>query len=382
MEHRTGIENCYVIKNNKKLRMGYTTGSCAAGAAKAAAFMLLNGEEIAAVSLMTPKGIELNLELLDIKREADRVSCAVRKNGGDDPDATNGILVYAEVSKCQKPGIAIDGGKGVGRITKPGLEQPVGSAAINRVPRMMIRQCVEEICEACGYGGGISVMISIPEGEKIAQKTFNPRLGILGGISVLGTSGIVEPMSEAALIRSIEVEMQMLRAQGFQYLLVTPGNYGQTFVREEMHLDLDQAMKCSNFVGETIDMAVSSEVKGILFVAHIGKFIKVAGGIMNTHSRCADSRAELMTAFALRAGATLEQAKKLLDTLTTEEAVSLLEEYGLKEAVMPLIVERIIYYLDHRAYGKLELGLVLFSNEHGLLGKTDNVEKLLGKLAL
>lgn len=380
MEHRTGIEDCYVIKNNKKLRMGYTTGSCAAGAAKAAACMLLNGQEIRNISLVTPKGIELSLELLDIDRQEDRVSCAVRKDGGDDPDATNGILVYAEVKKCREPGIRIDGGKGVGRITKPGLEQPVGSAAINRVPRMMIHQGIEEICESVGYSGGISVVISIPEGEAIAGKTFNPRLGIMGGISVLGTSGIVEPMSETALIRSIQVEMNMLTAAGAQYLLITPGNYGQAFVREQMHLDLEKAMKCSNFVGETIDMAVAGGVKGILFVAHIGKFIKVAGGVMNTHSRCADCRAELMTAFALRAGATLEQAGKLLDTLTTEEAVTLLEEYGLKEAVMPLIVERIIYYLDHRAYGKLELGLVLFSNEHGLLGKTDNVEEMIGKL--
>lgn len=382
MEHRTGIEDCYVIKNNKKLRMGYTTGSCAAGAAKAAAYMLLNEQEIRNISLVTPKGIELSLELLDINRQEELVSCAVRKDGGDDPDATNGILVYAQVKKCREPGVWIDGGKGVGRITKPGLEQPVGSAAINRVPRMMIQQGIEEICESAGYGGGISVVISIPEGEHIAGKTFNPRLGIVGGISVLGTSGIVEPMSEAALIRSIQVEMNMLTAAGAEYLLVTPGNYGQAFVREQMHLDLDKAMKCSNFVGETIDMAVADGVKGILFVAHIGKFIKVAGGVMNTHSRCADCRAELMTAFALRAGATLEQAGKLLDTLTTEEAVTLLEEYGLKEAVMPLIVDRIIYYLDHRAYGKLELGLVLFSNEHGLLGKTSNVDTIIGKLNL
>ena len=382
MEHRTGIEDCYVIKNNKKLRMGYTTGSCAAGAAKAAAWMLLYQQEIRTVSLMTPKGIKLSLELHDIKRQDDMVSCAVRKDGGDDPDATNGILVYAEVRTCRESGIFIDGGEGVGRVTKPGLEQPVGSAAINRVPRRMISEGIQEICEAAGYTEGISVVISIPEGAAIAEKTFNPRLGIVGGISVLGTSGIVEPMSEAALIRSIQVEMNMLTAQGAEYLLITPGNYGQAFVREHMKLDLEKAMKCSNFVGETIDMAVADGIRGILFVAHIGKFIKVAGGIMNTHSRCADSRAELMAAFALRAGATLEQTRAILDTLTTEEAIALLEQYGLKEAVMPLIVERIIYYLDHRAYGNLELGLVLFSNEHGLLGMTDNVEKMIEKLNL
>ena len=380
MEHKTGIEDHYVIKNNKKLRMGYTTGSCAAGASKAAAYMLLTGQEIHSVSLVTPKGIELSLKLHDVCRQENQVSCAVRKDGGDDPDATNGILIYATVSKIDQNDIVIDGGRGVGRVTKPGLEQPVGSAAINRVPRMMIRRGVEEICERTGYQGGISVVISIPEGEKIAEKTFNPRLGIVGGISVLGTSGIVEPMSEAALIRSIQVEMNMLTAAGAQYLLITPGNYGQAFVREHMELDLDRAMKCSNFVGETIDMAVAGGVKGILFVAHIGKFVKVAGGIMNTHSRYADSRAELMASFAIRAGATLEQAKAILDTLTTEEAVTLMEQYGIKETAMQQIVDRIIFYLDHRAYGKLELGLVLFSNEHGLLGKTDNVDEMIKKL--
>ena len=382
MEHKTGIEDCYVVKNNKKLRMGYTTGSCAAGAAKAAAYMLLHDTEISSMMLLTPKGIELDLPILDIQRTENHVSCAVRKDGGDDPDATNGILIYASVSKSDLPGIEIDGGIGVGRVTKPGLEQPVGSAAINRVPRMMIRQGMEEIAEAAGYSGGLKVIISIPQGEEIAGKTFNPRLGILGGISVLGTSGIVEPMSEAALIRSIHIEMDMLKAAGAKYLLITPGNYGQAFVREHMNLDLDRAMKCSNFVGETIDMAVEDGIKGILFVAHIGKFIKVAGGIMNTHSRCADSRAELMAAFGLRAGATLEQAKNLLETLTTEEAVTLLEEYGLKDAAMEQVVKQIIYYLDHRAYGKLELGLVLFSNEHGLLGKTDNVDEMIEKLTL
>lgn len=382
VEHKTGIEDYYVVRNNKRLRMGYTTGSCAAGASKAAAYMLLTGERITEVALTTPKGIELSLELLDIKITDDSVSCAVRKDGGDDPDATNGILVYSTVSKCPGHEILLDGGKGVGRVTKPGLEQAVGDAAINRVPRMMIRQGVEEIREMAGYTGGLSVIISIPEGEEVAKKTFNPRLGIVGGISVLGTSGIVEPMSEAALIRSIQIEIEMKAAQGAEYLLITPGNYGQTFVRESMHLDIDRAVKCSNYVGETIDMAVEAGIKGILFVAHIGKFGKVAGGIMNTHSRSADSRAELMTAFAIRAGATLEQARKILDTLTTEEAVTLMQEYGLRDKAMQMIVDRAIYYLDHRAYGRLELGLVLFSNEHGLLGRTDNVEELIGKIGL
>lgn len=376
MEHKTGIEDYYVVKNNKKMRMGYTTGSCAAAAAKGAAMMLLQCCELSNVDLMTPKGILLNLELLDIQRTETSVSCAVRKDGGDDPDATNGILVYAAASRIREAGVYIDGGIGVGRVTKPGLEQPVGNAAINRVPRQMIAQEVSQVCEQCEYDGGISIVISIPEGVEIGKKTFNPRLGIMGGISVLGTSGIVEPMSEAALIRSIEIEMNMILKKGNPYLLITPGNYGRTFIREHMSLDVEQGMKCSNYVGETIDMAVASEAKGILFISHIGKFIKVAGGIMNTHSRHADSRAELMAAFAIRAGANLEQAKALLDCITTDECLGLLKEWKLIDAVMKLVIEKILFYLNHRAYDKLEIGVVLFSNEYGFLGESDNVKDL------
>jgi cobalt-precorrin-5B (C1)-methyltransferase len=224
-------------------------------------------------------------------------------------------------------------------------------------------------------------VISIPEGEEIAKKTFNPRLGIMGGISVLGTSGIVEPMSEAALIRSIEIEMHMILGKGNPYLLITPGNYGRAFIREHMpQLDVEQGMKCSNYVGETIDMAVAAQAKGILFISHIGKFIKVAGGIMNTHSRHADSRAELMAAFAIRAGANLEQAKALLDCITTDECLGLLKEWNMIDAVMQLVIEKILFYLYHRAYDKLEIGVVLFSNEYGFLGQSSNVKSLCDKL--
>ena len=135
---KNGLEDYYVIKNNKKLRYGYTTGSCAAAAAKAAARMLLTGETVENVDLMTPKGILLHLEILDIHKGEEEVSCAVRKDGGDDPDATHGLLVYAAVRKKKESGVTIDGGRGVGRVTKRGLEQPVGAAAINRTPRAMI----------------------------------------------------------------------------------------------------------------------------------------------------------------------------------------------------------------------------------------------------
>lgn len=395
MEHRTGLEDHYIIKNNKKLRFGYTTGSCAAAAAKGAAEILLGGEAVKEIKLMTPKGILLNLELLDVRREKDAVSCAVQKDAGDDPDTTDGILVYARVEKTAfhsgnerkgspaavlSPRILLDGGKGVGRVTKPGLSQKVGEAAINSVPRAMIQKAVEETADKYHYEGCLKITISVPEGERIAQKTFNPRLGIQGGISILGTTGIVEPMSETALIESIRVEMAQKTAEGMDYLLITPGNYGADYLREHMGLPFEKNMKCSNYVGETIDMAVNMGVKGVLFVAHIGKFVKVASGIMNTHSHSADARMETLCANAVWVGGSLECAREILACNTTDEALSVLDQHGILKEAMKRLMERIQFYLDHRSYQQILLGAVVFSNEYGYLGQTERAAELIEKL--
>ena len=383
MTHKTGLEDYFVIRNNKKMRFGYTTGSCAAAAASGAAQILLGGREIKEVSLMTPKGILLHLELADISREADAVSCAVKKDAGDDPDTTDGILIYARVEKnsdITAARITVDGGIGVGRVTKPGLSQKVGEAAINPVPKKMIYKAVEEAAEQFDYEGKLKVSIYVPEGEEIARKTFNPRLGIQGGISILGTSGIVEPMSEKALIRSIEVEMTQHVSQGEKYLLVTPGNYGADYLREHMELPFEKNIKCSNYVGETIDMAVNMGAKGILFVSHIGKFVKVAAGIMNTHSHSADGRMEVLCSNAIRAGAGIECAREILACSTTDEALHILEKHRILHETMKEITDRIQFYLDHRSYEQILLGAVVFSNEFGYLGQTPHAEELITKI--
>ena len=386
MVQKNGLEDYYVIRNQKKLRFGYTTGSCAAGAARGAARLLLGEDEISEVELMTPKGILLHLEILDRKRSENAASCAVRKDAGDDPDTTNGILVYAKVEKFlirsdMEDRIVIDGGIGVGRGTKPGLSQTVGEAAINPVPRAMILQAVEEIADQYLYEGGLKVTISVPEGEKIARKTFNPRLGIVGGISILGTSGIVEPMSEKALIDSIRVEMTQHAAMGEQYMLVTPGNYGADYLREHMELPFEKNIKCSNYVGETIDMAVDMGVKGILFISHIGKFVKVAAGIMNTHSHSADARMEVLCSNAIRAGGDLACARSILQCNTTDEALRVLDESHILKETMKEVTDRIQFYLDHRSYQQILLGAVIFSNEYGYLGQTANAAELIKKIS-
>lgn len=367
------------------LRAGYTTGTCAQAATRAAVWMLLTGEKKDSVDVVLPKGKRMTLPIaeMEIKKKGntiEQVSCAVRKDSGDDPDITNGILIYASVSRKEGREIEIDGGRGVGRVTKKGLDQPVGAAAINRVPRQMIRREAEEICDCYGYEGGLQILLSVPEGERLAEKTFNPRLGITGGISILGTSGIVEPMSEQALLDTIQVEVKMQLANGNGWLLAAPGNYGLDFLERTYGISPDRAVKCSNFVGETIDLAAKHGAKGILFAAHLGKFVKVAGGIMNTHSRCADARMEIFGAAGLRAGVDPSVVRQILDCATTEEALELVTGKE-REQVMQVLMERIEHYLSWRTKGELPTAAIVFSGSAGKIGETARAEEFLKKIA-
>ncbi|WP_455619414.1 cobalt-precorrin-5B (C(1))-methyltransferase CbiD [Eisenbergiella sp.] len=369
----------YVYKNRKKLRCGYTTGSCAAAAAKAAAEMLLGGKRVETVELVTPSGQKLLLDVEEISREKERVSCGIRKDSGDDPDVTNGILVFAAVERTEG-GFRIEGGTGVGRVTLPGLDQPVGEAAINTVPRQMITRAVEEICAKYGFGGGIRVLVSIPEGVRLAGKTFNPRLGIEGGISVLGTTGIVEPMSEAALLDTIEVEMRQRAAQGWKKIILTPGNYGMDFLKEELQLEPEKSVKCSNFIGEALDKAMETGFESVLLIGHIGKLVKLGAGVMNTHSRWADARLETLASCLILAGGDAKTAAALLHANTTEEALEILWEKGPFEETMAILLEKIAGHLEHRTGGAMRTEAVVFSNKFGILGETKGAGELLCQL--
>lgn len=373
----------YVTVDGKELRLGYTTGSCAAAASKAAAIMLLTGKELQQIRLLTPKGIELELEVEDITTENDAVSCAIRKDSGDDPDVTHGALVYSRVSFTDEPGVHIDGGIGVGRVTKPGLDQPVGNAAINSTPRRMIRENLEEVMEMTSYEGGLDVMISIPKGMELAKKTFNPRLGIEGGISVIGTTGIVEPMSEKALTDTIMVELRQKRELGYEYALLTPGNYGSDFIRDGLGLDPEWAVQTSNFIGDSIDMCVKLGFKGALLIGHIGKLVKIAGNMMNTHSKYGDCRMEILGSAAAAFGVKPETAEYILGCAACDEAVRVLREEGIDRETLNLVSSRIEHNLDSRAFKaceegqEFETGAIMFSKEYGLLGETSGAQELL-----
>ena len=367
----------YIVKDGKKLRLGYTTGSCAAAAAKAAAVMLLTGRRLETVALLTPKGIRLELEVREVETGPGYVSCAIAKDAGDDPDVTDGALIFARVSRREEPGIVIDGGPGVGRVTKPGLDQPVGAAAINSVPRRMIRENLKEVCALADWSGGLEAVISVPEGERLAKKTFNPRLGIAGGISILGTTGIVEPMSDGALVGTIRAELSQRRAAGDRYVLLTPGNYGSEFIRDGLGLDPALAVQTSNFIGDALDLCRELGFSGALLVGHVGKLVKLAGGMLNTHSRWGDCRMEILAAHAGAAGAPPERLGALLECAACDDALRILREAGVYRETLERLTRRAAFHLSARAGEDLEVGTVLFSKVYGILGRTENAEALL-----
>ena len=368
----------FVTKDGKRLRCGYTTGSCAAAAAKASALMLLTGHTLESIHLVTPRGDELDLTLHDIAINDESVSCGIVKDSGDDPDVTNGITVYARVDKTALPyTIEIDGGDGIGRVTKPGLDQEVGSAAINSTPRRMITEELQQVCEDNGYTGGLKVIISAPAGTEIAKRTFNPHLGIVGGISIIGTTGIVEPMSEEAVIESIALEIRQRKAIGDRRLILTPGNFGADFLKAVYGIDEERIVKCSNYVGKALEAAIDAGFSEVLLAGHIGKFVKLSGGIMNTHSKEGDHRAELMASAALVAGATLETAQSMSACVTTDEMLRILHREGVLAKTMEELKKRIVDVLSAKFAGQLEIGVIVFTTGNVELFKTDTARRWL-----
>lgn len=374
------MDDMKIWKGDRLLRCGFTTGSCAAAAAKAAVWMLLTGEDIRSVEIMTPKGVVFAPEIEQIRRCGQRVSCAVQKDGGDDPDVTNGLYITAAAEIIPGGQVIIDGGEGVGRVTRAGLDQPVGAVAINRVPRRMIEDGIREVLAACGQTCGIRVVISVEGGEERAKKTFNPRLGIVGGISILGTSGVVIPMSEKALTDTIRLDVKAQVAQGNGSVLAVPGNYGIRYCKEMLGIGGEHIVVCSNYIGETVDAAVEYGATGLLLTGHLGKFVKLAAGIMNTHSREADGRMEILASAAIRCGCSAETAAGILECVTTDEAVGVLDRNHLTGAVMGQIITRAQACLQRRAYEKLDIEIIMYSLEAGTLGATEGAGSLLEKI--
>jgi len=357
----------YIIKNGKKLRCGFTTGTCATAAATAAVQMLFLQKTVWNVLVKLPGGETLKIDIGEPQIDSQGSSCCVKKDSGDDPDVTDGILIYANVKFDDTGTINIDGGKGVGRVTQRGLDCSVGNAAINSVPRKMIAENVQRICDEYDYHGGVSVLITVPYGEEIAKKTFNPHLGITGGISIIGTTGIVEPMSEKALVDSLKVEMRVIKEKGYKSLLAFPGNYAQKFIDKTLGIRGDNSLKFSNYLGEVLDAAVELNYEEILIVGHIGKMVKVAGGMMNTHSHNGDFRMEVLSCYAALYGASNEVIKELLSCVTTEQAIEILIRENIEKQVFKKVSERAQFYINKRVDNKIKTKLIIYSNDQGIL---------------
>lgn len=370
----------YIQKGTQRMRCGYTTGSCAAAAAKAAALMLLRQERCERISLMTPKGIALELETVNPFFGGEYAECGICKDSGDDPDVTDGIMVFARVELCAA-GIEIVGGEGVGVVTKDGLDQTKGAAAINSVPRKMIAAAVNEIAEEYGYGGGFRVVVSVPNGAEIARKTYNPRMGIEGGISIIGTSGIVEPMSSAALVDTIRLEQKMRRAEGCRNLVLSLGNYSADFLKRELPFALEKSVKCSNFIGEAIEAALENEFERILIVGHIGKLVKLGAGIMNTHSAQADGRMDVLVTCGVLVGVDSEVLKNLPECATVDAAIAILSETDRLKETLEILGKRAQLYLDAKVKNSVKIGALMFSDKYGVLVRTPSFGEILEKIS-
>lgn len=371
-----------MIKPSKKLRSGYTTGSCATAATRGALYMAIAGIKLDKGKILTPKGIELNLELLDHEMDINMGKCAVRKDGGDDPDATHKALVYAMavVYEGEEDTLEITGGVGVGYVTKPGLACDIGQPAINPVPRKMITEQVQQVKDELGFHGRVFLEISLPDGVKIAEHTFNPRLGIVGGVSILGTSGIVEPMSERALIDTIKVEMSVRHAEGRAGVVITPGNYGWKFIKEKTNISENFSVQSSNFVGDALDYAKEVGFKRIILVGHLGKFIKVSGGIFNTHSSLGDHRIELLKYHVDKTIGRKDLQDRINEAVMVDEAVSILKEENLDQIVMDSVANDIVKQVIARIGKGIDVGVMVFSNKYGLLAQTEKVIEIIKEM--
>ena len=397
--HGNPTKSFFLRKEPRQPDFGFTTGTCAAAASAAAARMLLTRRIVPYVILTTPRGIKICVEIENQRIEENRASCSARKFSGDDPDVTDGIRIFSTVTENAAGGggarVTVDGGEGVGRVTLPGLDQKVGEAAINRVPREMIAACVTREIEAAGADLSLSVVISAPGGAEIAGRTFNPRLGIIGGISILGTSGIVEPMSEQAVLDTIQTEMNVRRAQGFPVLPLVPGNYGSEFLEREFGLSLDAAVHCSNFVFDSVRMAARTGFRKLLFCGHIGKLVKVAGGVRDTHSKHGDRRMEILCGIARNYINDFDLIEpEILSCVSTGRAVEILDSidagdcagsqenhHGARPRIMREIAERVRRQMSEWSLGEVETEVVIFTNEHGVLAQTPGVRNFISLIS-
>lgn len=344
------------------LRRGFTTGSCAAAAAKGATIMLFSGDQLDEVEITLPGGETAVFGLIDKRISKNAARCCVVKDAGDDPDVTHGARICAEVTRGGE-GIELRGGEGVGVVTKPGLQVEVGMPAINPVPRRMITQAVEEVLPA---GEGVVVTIIVPEGRRLAKRTMNSRLGVEGGISILGTTGIVEPMSVEALKSSLLPQIDVAMAAGYDEVILTPGRMGEKRAME-LGIPREAVVITSNYVGFMLEKCREKGIRRVLLLGHMGKLIKIAVGERETHSRASRPALKVIREYLAKEGLNGDIIEEVRHSNTTEEALAILRKHGCMDVLYDLARE--IGLRASEMGGGLEVGVLIFSMKGDIVGR-------------
>lgn len=357
----------------KKMRCGFTTGSCAAAGAKAALLAHLNNN-VNEVEIFSPQGDKITIPIKNSLKTKDGGIATVTKDAGDDPDITHGIDIIVEVNILSNTNkIDIKAGQGIGIVTKPGLSVAVGEPAINPGPQKMI---ISAILSVLGDKKGCEVIISIPEGEKLAKKTLNSVLGVKGGLSIIGTSGVVRPMSEEAFKNSLSPQISVAKALGYESIVLVPGKIGQDIAIKQYGLPENAVIQTSNFIGHMLEFAVHEEIKNILLFGHLGKLVKVAAGVFHTHNRIADARMETIAAYMGALGAPQKAIKEILNCTTTEAAMPIIEYYQMSD-LYNLLAKRVSERASRYVFNDLVVGTVIVTLKGKLLGM-DNAAKSIG----
>jgi cobalt-precorrin-5B (C1)-methyltransferase len=339
------------------LRAGFTTGTCAAAAARAATLLLFNpGLQLTQVEVALPAGFSLTLPLKAAGRGEGYACAAVQKEAGDDPDITGRVTVEATARRVAG-GIRLTAGAGIGRVTRPGLAVPPGEPAINPGPRDQILRAVSSALPA---GRGVEITLSIPGGEELAARTLNPELGIVGGLSVLGTSGVVEPMSVTAFWRSLIPQLDVAIASGHRRVVLVPGKMGRRNALNLLPVAPEAVIVTGNFIGQLLQACVAKGINEAILCGHIGKLVKVAGGIADTHSSVADARREILVAHAALAGLPAAVLRELMGHNTAEESAVFLQNRGW-DNVLVSVAEAAAAKAQAMTKGRLRTGCLLLN---------------------
>ena len=367
----------------KQLKGGYTTGACLAAGAKAGA-MIMQGEDPGdRVDIMALDGTPLQIPIASVELLVQGVKVEIIKDAGDDPDITNGTSVYVTFSFLTSEQlqpvygqsilykqILFEAGQGIGRATKPGLSLAVGEPAINPGPRQLVYNSIKDIIgdKAC------LVRVDIPAGTELATKTLNPVLGIEGGISVIGTTGVLRPMSEEAFKNSLVPQIEVAKAAGFTTQIFVPGKIGER-IATSWGLPTEAMVQTSNFIGFMLEAGAEHGLERILLFGHIGKLAKVAAGVFHTHNRVGDARLEVLAAYSAAQGMPAEGVQRILQAVTTEEALPVIEEYGL-QSVYQVIAARASYRAERLLFNRLQVGTVLVTLQGKLLGMDEKAKEI------